>query len=75
MITGRSRRVGDERSGHLPGFPLSGRTVVLPLTSAHDEPVPVVIASPRSEPTGNLCPDLERFWPSRRGHAYDEFCR
>ncbi len=22
-----------------------------------------------------LRPDLERFWPSRRGHAYDEFCR
>jgi len=19
--------------------------------------------------------DLERFWPSRRGHAFDEFCR
>jgi len=18
--------------------------------------------------------DLERFWPSRRGHAFDEFC-
>ncbi|MCX6462145.1 MAG: hypothetical protein NTW05_00930 [Pseudonocardiales bacterium] len=34
---------------------------------------------PRSGPpaamTGNLRPDLERFWPSRRGHAYDEFCR
>jgi hypothetical protein len=25
--------------------------------------------------TGNLRPNLERFWPSRRGHAYDEFCR
>jgi hypothetical protein len=22
-----------------------------------------------------LMPDLERFWPSRRGHAFDEFCR
>jgi hypothetical protein len=22
-----------------------------------------------------LVSDLERFWPSRRGHAYDEFCR
>jgi hypothetical protein len=20
-------------------------------------------------------PDLEEFWPSRRSHAYDEFCR
>lgn len=25
--------------------------------------------------TGGLRPDLEEFWPSRRGHAYDEFCR
>lgn len=24
---------------------------------------------------GKLRPDLERFWPSRRGHAFDEFCR
>ncbi|WP_433288471.1 hypothetical protein ACQPZQ_36140 [Pseudonocardia sp. CA-142604] len=22
-----------------------------------------------------LFTDLERFWPSRRGHAFDEFCR
>lgn len=22
-----------------------------------------------------LLTDLERFWPSRRGHAFDEFCR
>jgi len=25
--------------------------------------------------TANLLPDLERFWPSRRCHAFDEFCR
>jgi hypothetical protein len=23
----------------------------------------------------NAAADLERFWPSRRGHAFDEFCR
>jgi hypothetical protein len=23
----------------------------------------------------NRAADLERFWPSRRGHAFDEFCR
>lgn len=23
----------------------------------------------------SLVTDLERFWPSRRGHAFDEFCR
>jgi hypothetical protein len=22
-----------------------------------------------------LVTDLERFWPSRRGHAFDEYCR
>jgi hypothetical protein len=25
--------------------------------------------------SGSLITDLERFWPSRRGHAFDEFCR
>jgi hypothetical protein len=25
--------------------------------------------------SGFLVTDLERFWPSRRGHAFDEFCR
>jgi hypothetical protein len=25
--------------------------------------------------TGHLFTGLERFWPSRRGHAFDEFCR
>ena len=25
--------------------------------------------------TAYLSSDLERFWPSRRGHAFDEFCR
>ncbi|WP_267460835.1 hypothetical protein [Pseudonocardia abyssalis] len=26
-------------------------------------------------PESPLATDLERFWPSRRGHAFDEFCR
>jgi hypothetical protein len=25
--------------------------------------------------TSFLVTDLERFWPSRRGHAFDELCR
>jgi hypothetical protein len=25
--------------------------------------------------TGHLFTGLELFWPSRRGHAFDEFCR
>ena len=35
-------------------------------------------ASPRGDlasMSGFLVTDLERFWPSRRGHAFDEFCR
>jgi len=28
-----------------------------------------------SSMSGSLFTDLERFWPSRRGHAFDEFCR
>lgn len=27
-----------------------------------------------STPTMGAGRDLEGFWPSRRGHAYDEFC-
>ncbi|MDT0351524.1 hypothetical protein [Pseudonocardia charpentierae] len=29
----------------------------------------------RRASTRNAAVDLERFWPSRRGHAFDEFCR
>jgi hypothetical protein len=25
--------------------------------------------------TADFLPDLERFWPSRRHHAFDELCR
>jgi hypothetical protein len=30
---------------------------------------------PRACAPAPLVTDLERFWPSRRGHAFDEFCR
>jgi hypothetical protein len=39
------------------------RSVLLTLSGGHD-------ASTR-----NAAADLKRFWPSRRGHAFDEFCR
>jgi hypothetical protein len=29
----------------------------------------------RGASTRNAAVDLEWFWPSRRGHAFDEFCR
>ena len=63
---------------------MRGRPVVLPPTTTHDgvvtmtAPPPEPFRSghgPRVAMAGNLSPDLERFWPSRRGHAYDEFCR
>jgi hypothetical protein len=36
-----------------------------------------VTAPPRgaAAATPVVITDLERFWPSRRGHAFDEFCR
>ncbi len=52
--------------------------------STHDEIVTITAQptgpqrsapGPRTRTAGELCPDLEEFWPSRRGHAYDEFCR
>jgi hypothetical protein len=33
------------------------------------------LAAGRDASTRNAAADLERFWPSRRGHAFDEFCR
>jgi hypothetical protein len=33
------------------------------------------LAVGRGVSTRNAAADLERFWPSRRGHAFDEFCR
>jgi hypothetical protein len=41
-------------------------------------PVQPATAGPRRGDrmsTPILVADLERFWPSRRGHAFDEFCR
>jgi hypothetical protein len=37
----------------------------------------VTTTAPPQEPCRSVfgVRDLEEFWPSRRGHAYDEFCR
>lgn len=65
-------------------FPLLGQAVVLPPPTTHDGAVTTTApttersrsrSGPRDAMSVNLSPDLERFWPSRRGHAYDEFCR
>lgn len=63
-------------SGHLAGVPGSGRAVVRSGDAAQDEVVPLTATAPeRVASGGTLRPDLEEFWPSRRGHAYDELCR
>lgn len=71
-----------QSSGHSLHVPQRGRAVVPDAPASHDGGVIRTATAqepPRSGPpaamTGNLRPDLERFWPSRRGHAYDEFCR
>jgi hypothetical protein len=51
--------------------------------ASHDGVVRTTLPSAAPTPSGgrsgastrNAAADLERFWPSRRGHAFDEFCR
>jgi hypothetical protein len=71
-----------DMSGLFRGVPRFGRPVVPRRSTTHDEVVSTIATAPepggsipRAALTGNLRPDLEWFWPSRRGHAYDEFCR
>jgi hypothetical protein len=66
-------------SGHFTGFPQVGRVVAAAPRATHDgrvTPTDVRCAACRRDAdVAALRPDLEPFWPSRRGHAYDEFCR
>ena len=39
------------------------------------DPTTRTAGAPRRARPASLVIDLERFWPSRRGHAFDEFCR
>jgi hypothetical protein len=63
------------------GFPLVGHLLVLPGPATHDGGVSSTVqAAPtravgETSMTDSLVPDLEEFWPSRRGHAFDELCR
>jgi hypothetical protein len=56
-------------------FPQLGQGVVLLGRATHDGVVPPTARRPVASMTANPATDLERFWPSRRGHAIDEFCR
>jgi hypothetical protein len=71
-----------ETSGHFPAFSQVGQPVVVARSGTHDGDVPSTVQLPagvrRAADVSMLAylnSDLERFWPSRRGHAYDEFCR
>jgi len=62
--------------------PQRGRRVVLARPATHDggvsstaHPAHPARSAGEASMTPNLLPDLERFWPSRRGHAFDELCR
>jgi len=59
-----------------------GQQVVVADSAAHDERVSSIVLPVQStraagdvSMTASLLPDLEEFWPSRRCHAFDEFCR
>jgi len=63
-------------------FPQRGHPVVTcPFTPDHGgvsstaAPTDGLRAVADASMTSWLTTDLERFWPSRRGHAFDEFCR
>ena len=64
--------------GHLTSFPLIGHSVADVAACLDDDSV----TGPATAPSGRyastqalVATDLERFWPSRRGHAFDELCR
>jgi hypothetical protein len=62
------------RSGHSSGRPARGTGIDSGLLTAHDG---VMHPTPLRDGTiavGAARFDLEEFWPSRRSHAYDEFC-
>jgi hypothetical protein len=43
--------------------------------SSTAQPAPSTRTAGVESMTAVLLPDLEEFWPSRRGHAFDELCR
>ena len=65
----------------LPRGPLSGQgpqrgsTIASGRRTAHDGGMQVTPLRDRTIAVGAAEFDLEEFWPSRRSHAYDEFCR
>ena len=66
-------------SGPLSGHrPERGSTVASGRDIAHDggmHPTPLRDGTLAVRASRGMRFDLEQFWPSRRSHAYDEFCR
>jgi hypothetical protein len=66
-------------SGRLSGQrPERGSTVASGRDTAHDggmHPTPLRDGALAVRASRGMRFDLEQFWPSRRSHAYDEFCR
>lgn len=71
--------------GHFRAIPGAGHRLVLRRPGTHDGRVTTTPLLPQPGHAGSrrehvsmsgyLYSDLQRFWPSRRGHAFDEFCR
>jgi len=58
--------------------PERGSTVASGRETAHDggmHPTPLRDGARAVRAVRGTWFDLEQFWPSRRSHAYDEFCR
>lgn len=66
-------------SGPLSGHrPERGSTIASRRETAHDggmHPTPLRDGALAVRASRGMRFDLEQFWPSRRSHAYDEFCR
>jgi hypothetical protein len=66
-----------QKYGHFSAIPHRGRRVVLDPTVPHDGVVTSTeqLTRDHARDARVLVTDLERFWPSRRGLAFDELCR
>ena len=63
--------------GHFTAFPLVGHSVADSVIGPDDRAVTAPAAARfglRAPAPAIVATDLERFWPSRRGHAFDELC-
>ena len=80
-VTGVRQRCGELRKLRRPDIsgpsrPADDRLFFRPPIRTMEYVTPTLpLARARARRLQVVCTDLERFWPSRRGHAFDEFCR